>query len=116
MRQQRWLEFLAAYDFEIEYTLGKGYRVADALSRKHVAVVFMMIIEWNDLEILSTCNVRPKSVGGFSGAMLSSIVARTSLIEWIAVGQRSDPILVNYIQQLEKGNDLHSMKHYEVDL
>lgn len=31
MRQQRWLEFLASYDFDIRY---KGNRVADALSRK----------------------------------------------------------------------------------
>ena len=40
LRQQRWLEFLAAYDLDILYTPGKGNRVADALSRKHQAVVF----------------------------------------------------------------------------
>lgn len=43
MRQQRWLEFFAAYDFDIQYMLGKGNRVADALSRRHQAVVAMMI-------------------------------------------------------------------------
>ena len=32
LRQQRWLEFLAAYDFEIIYTPGKANVVADALS------------------------------------------------------------------------------------
>ena len=75
----------------------------------------MMIAEWNNLEILSTCEVRPKSDGGFSGALLSSLVARPSLIERIAAGQRNDPILVDYIQQLEAGSDLHSVKHYVVD-
>lgn len=33
MRQQRWIELLASYDFEIFYTPGKANRVADALSR-----------------------------------------------------------------------------------
>ena len=33
LRQQRWMEFLASYDFEIAYTLGRGNVVADALSR-----------------------------------------------------------------------------------
>ena len=40
LRRQRWLEFLATYDLDILYTPGKGNRVADALSRKHQAVVF----------------------------------------------------------------------------
>jgi hypothetical protein len=31
MRQARWVELLAAYDFEIEYYLGR-YNPADALS------------------------------------------------------------------------------------
>lgn len=33
-RQVRWLEFLATYDLDINYTPGKGNVVADALSRK----------------------------------------------------------------------------------
>ena len=57
MRQQRWLEFIAAYDFGIEYTPGKGNKVADALRRKHQNVVLAMIAEWKDLEALSTCRV-----------------------------------------------------------
>ena len=33
LRQQRWLEFLASYDFGKAYTRGKGNAVADALSQ-----------------------------------------------------------------------------------
>ena len=32
--QQKWMGFLASYEFEIAYTPGKGNVVADALSRK----------------------------------------------------------------------------------
>ena len=60
MRKQRWLEFLAAYDFGIEYTLGKGNKVADAFSRKHQNAVLAMIAEWKDLEALTTCRIQWK--------------------------------------------------------
>lgn len=90
MQQQGWLEFLTVYDFEIEYTPCKGNRVADTLSRKHSAVVSMMLEEWKELEVLSSCDLRQRPVDGFSGVLLSSIVARPSLIERIAAKQSSD--------------------------
>ena len=37
-RQQRWLEFLASYGFDIAYTHAKGNAVADALSRRHASL------------------------------------------------------------------------------
>ena len=50
MRQRRWSEFLKDYDFEILYHLGKAHVVADALSRKTVHVVHLMIKEMELLE------------------------------------------------------------------
>ena len=35
-RQARWSKFLAEFDFEIVYRLGKGNVVADALSRLNI--------------------------------------------------------------------------------
>ena len=46
LRQQRWLEFLAAYDFEIIYTPGKANVVADALSRKNEMIASFIIATW----------------------------------------------------------------------
>ena len=58
MKQLRWLEFLAAYDFGVEHTPGKGNKVADALSRRHHNVMLAMLVEWKDLEALTTCSVQ----------------------------------------------------------
>ena len=43
MRQQLWLEFLAAYDLDILYTPGKANVVANALSRKNVFIANLII-------------------------------------------------------------------------
>ena len=45
MRQQRWMEFLKDYKFELKYHLGKANMVTDALSRKSLTVAWMMIKE-----------------------------------------------------------------------
>lgn len=78
IRKQRWLESLAAYDFEIEYTPGKDNCVTDAFSRKHSVVVSMMLAECKDLEALSSCDLRQRPMDGFSGALLPSIIGRPS--------------------------------------
>ena len=77
MRQQRWLEFLEAYDFGIEYTPGKGNKVADALSRKHQNVVLAMLVEWNDLEALTTCSVQLRSTASSSQSI--AMLSKTSV-------------------------------------
>lgn len=83
LRQQRWLEFLASYDLDILYTPGKGNRVADALSQKLQAVVSMMISEWNDLKILSTCEIRDRESNLCSSLALCSLEAHPSLLDRI---------------------------------
>merc|ERR1711890_127150 len=52
LRQQRWMEFLASYDFEIAYTPGKGNVVADALSRKRLSLS-PLFVEMKRLEFLA---------------------------------------------------------------
>ena len=57
-RQQRWMEFLASYDFEIAYTPDKGNVVADALSRKRLTLS-PLFVERRILEFVSTFDFRP---------------------------------------------------------
>ena len=42
MRQWQWIEVLAKYDFDINYTKGKDNQVADALSRKALVLAISM--------------------------------------------------------------------------
>ena len=45
MRQQRWMEFLKDYEFKLKYHLGKANVVVNALSKKSLSVVWMIIKE-----------------------------------------------------------------------
>ena len=51
--QQRWMEFLSSYDFEISYTPGKGNVVADVLSRKKLTLS-PLFVERQSLEFLAS--------------------------------------------------------------
>ena len=115
LRQQRWLEFLASYELDINYTPGKGNRVADALSRKQQAVVSMMISEWNDLEALSTCEVRDRVPDLCSSLLLCSLEARPSLLDRIIDVQRSDPDLIPLRQILLSGRNDEYLKNFIID-
>ena len=55
-----------AYVFGIEYTQGKGNKVADALSEKHQNMVLAMLAEWKDLEALVSCDVQLRSTASSS--------------------------------------------------
>jgi len=50
MKQRRWIKFLKDYNFELLYHLGKANMVANALSRKTVHTVHLMIKEMELLE------------------------------------------------------------------
>ena len=45
MRQRRWMEFLKDYEFKLKYHLGKANVVVNALSKKSLSVVWMIIKE-----------------------------------------------------------------------
>lgn len=112
LRQQRWLEFLASYNFDISYTPGKGNVVADALSRKKEELN-LMIMEMKQLEILAEYNFRP--TGGLEPEMLASLSVRASLLERIGENQRRDMKLAEILNRLELAAGSDDLKPYEVD-
>ena len=101
LRQQRWLEFLASYDFGIAYTVGKGNAVADALSRRH-AGLGAMFSEWKSLEFLAGFDFRPRCE--LEPEVLASLSVRPTLIGRIGESQKQDAKLVEFIQRLEPDN------------
>ena len=49
-RQQKWVSKVQAYDFEIEYVMGKNNVVVDALSRQPTSLSLMRIsTDWRSL-------------------------------------------------------------------
>ena len=58
LRQQRWMEYLKSYDFEIAYTPGKGNVVANALSRKKLTLS-PLFVERQSLKYISSFDFRP---------------------------------------------------------
>ena len=57
LRQRWWLEFLKDYDFEVKYYPGKVNVVIDALGRKSLHVVSLMVKEWALLEKFRDLNL-----------------------------------------------------------
>ena len=112
MRQQRWLEFLASYDFDISHTPGKRNVVADALSRKKEELN-SMIMEMKHLEIIAEYNFRP--TGGLEPEMLASLSVRPTLIERIGANQRRDAKLAGILNRLEFAAESEELKPYGVD-
>ena len=115
LRQQRWFEFLAAYDLDILYTSGKGNRDTDALSRKQQAIVSMMISERNDLEIISTCEIRDRESDLCSSLVLCSLKAHPSLLDRILEAQKLDPELALLGQNFRDKIDIESLKDFDID-
>ena len=80
LRQQRWMEFLASYDFEISYTPGKGNVVADMLIRKKLTLS-PLFVERQSLEYIASFNFRPSS--DFVPGLLASPEVRPTLLNSI---------------------------------
>lgn len=115
LRQQRWLEFLAAYDLDILYTPGKGNRVVDALSRKHQAVVSMMISEWKDLSFLADCEIRDPISSLCSSLVLCSLEAHPSLLNRIGEAQKRDPEIAQLIQSCRDSGGTSILGDFNLD-
>ena len=82
------MEFLASYDFEIAYTLGKGNVVAYALSRQRMALS-PLFVERKNLEFISTFDFRPSIE--ILPDFFASLEIRPTLMDQIVASQKGDP-------------------------
>ena len=57
MRQQRWMEFLKDYKFELQYHPIKPNIVANALSQKSLCVSMMIVKELELIELFRDLNL-----------------------------------------------------------
>ena len=112
LRQQRWMEFLASYDFEIAYTPGKGNVVADALSRKRLSLS-PLFVERQSLEFISTFDFRPSI--DFVPGLLASLEVRPMILGWIGEAQRDDPQLVELVEKLIRGESSSHLSRYTIN-
>ena len=110
--QQRWMEFLASYDFEIAYTHGKGNMVADALSRKKSSLS-PLFVERRSLEFISMFDFRPSI--DFIPGLLASLEVRPTLLGWVGEAQRDDPQLVELVEKLIRGESSSHLSRYTLD-
>ncbi|MCI30638.1 hypothetical protein A2U01_0051849, partial [Trifolium medium] len=116
MRQRRWLEFLKDYDFKLSYHPGKANVVADALSRKSLHMLTLMvkeldlIEEFRDLSLV--CEVTPRSV------KLGMLKLTNPFLEEIKNCQRTDKklkeklILINEGKETDFGIDENGIIRY----
>ena len=100
LRQQRWMEFLASYDFEISYTLGKGNVVANAFSRKKLTLS-PLFVERQRLEYIANFDFRHSFE--FVSGLLASLEVRPTLLDSIGTAQREDPQQVDVMDKLIRG-------------
>jgi len=93
MRQQRWLELLKDYDFELNYHPGKPNVVADALSRKTLHMSAIMVKELELLEqfrdLSLVCEMSSQSV------KLGMLKIDSEFLNSIKEAQKADVKLVD---------------------
>jgi len=112
LRQQRWMEFLASYDFEIAYTPGKGNVVADALSRKRLTLS-PLFVERKSLEFIATFDFTP-AVESLT-ATFASLELRPKLLDQVGTSQKEDPQLVEIMDKLIRGEMSSHLSRYAID-
>jgi hypothetical protein len=113
LRQQRWMEFIEEYDFDIAYHPGKANVVADALSRQY-EVRSNMIREWKNLEALTYF------VLGFDerseGAYLGNVQVKPELIDMIVRAQFEDDDMRQLIELIVTGTVDDSTTGYAIGI
>src|SRR4051812_26963027 len=89
MRQRRWLEYLADYDFSLQYHPGKANVAADALSRKKEALLARLATSgWSLLEDLSDFHLELREVE--DRLRLCSLLAEPTLLDRVKAAQGED--------------------------
>ena len=101
MRQQRWMEFLKDYEFELKYHLGKANVVADALSRKTLNVAWMMIKEAELIESFRDLNLGISIT--LRAIQLSQIKITSDFKEQIQHAQQQDASFQRTITLVQSG-------------
>ena len=112
LRQQRWMEFLASYDFEIAYTPGKGNVVADALSRKRLTLS-PLFVEMKNLEYVATFDFS-LAIESMTGS-LASLELRPTLLDQVGASQKEDPQIVEIMDKLIRGETSSHLARYSID-
>ncbi|CAN6462677.1 unnamed protein product [Victoria cruziana] len=93
LRQRRWVEFLADYDFQMLYYPGKANVVADALSRKSQATL-AMLQTWMLMEELINWHPWPTR-----DSLICNASVEPDLVERIWVAQRQDNQYEQYVKK-----------------
>ena len=87
LRQRRWIELMKDYDFTLQYHPGKANIVADALSRKLMALSLHQ--NWKSYE--EVIQVMPESRSQKS--FMANLVAKPVFLDQITKAQQEDPTL-----------------------
>ncbi|XP_050898324.1 uncharacterized protein LOC127105200 [Lathyrus oleraceus] len=88
MRQRRWMEYLKDFDFELKYHPRKANKVVDALGRKEMHKVELMMLEYALLEKFQDLNLQFNWTQ--DGVIMGNLKVTSNLKEEIQQGQMID--------------------------
>lgn len=88
MHQQRWMEYLNDYEFNLKYHPDKANKVVNSLSRKEIHVIELMMLEYDLMEKLWNLDLRFDWTPG--GVFISKLSIKNYLRERIRQPQWSD--------------------------